>query len=42
VLVVLALEVVRAETVRVSVDGRPWLRSAGGEAEYEPHHITLH
>jgi hypothetical protein len=42
VVVVTALEVVRTDTVEVAIDGRPWIRAAGGTADYEPHVITFH
>lgn len=36
-----ALEIVRVDTVAAAVDGRPWIRAAGGVAEYRPHVITF-
>jgi hypothetical protein len=36
------LELVRASTVTVTVDGRPWLGPAGGAADHEPHRVTFH
>jgi hypothetical protein len=38
----LALELVRANTVTAALDGRPWLAPAGGQAEYRPHTVTFH
>jgi hypothetical protein len=35
------VEIVRANTASVAVDGRPWLGSAGGQAQFEPHTITF-
>jgi hypothetical protein len=35
------LELVRASSTSVDVDGVPWLGPAGGVAEYEPHRITF-
>lgn len=35
------LEIVRTCTVHASIDGRPWLGSGGGRAEYEAHTITF-
>jgi hypothetical protein len=37
-----ALELVRSRTTTVAIDGRAWLGSAGGRAEYDAHTITFH